>query len=87
MINMVHKHIIRDFEYLAVHGKLTLFSVSGSGTSGCIESSAHFNGVPFVFGQMIVIVGIDDCVFALGQRYAAEGIAVSNPAIQEHRKN
>lgn len=86
-IGMVHDHIVRDFEYLAVHGKLALFSVLGRDSPGGVKSAAHFCDVPFVFDQVGVIVGVDDGVLALTQWYPAKGIAVPNPPIGKHQPN
>jgi len=38
-----------------------------------------------VFGQMPVIVRVDEGIFASRQPNSAEGVAVANPAIQKQR--
>jgi hypothetical protein len=38
-----------------------------------------------VFGEAKIIIRIDDGVFALGQRDAAEGVAVPNAPIEKDR--
>ena len=52
-----------------------------------VELLTVTHSTPFVLTQFEVIVGVDNGVFALGQRYAAEGIAVANAAIEENGKN
>ncbi len=86
-VNVVNNHIMRDLEYTTVHGKLTLSSVSGSDTPCGIKSSAHFDGTPSVFGELAVIIGVNDGILTLGQGYAAEGVAVAEPAIQKKQPN
>ncbi len=41
--------------------------------------------MPFVFGKMPIIAGINDSVFAPSEEYAAEGIAVAGVAIGKYR--
>ena len=38
-------------------------------------------GGPFVLAQPVIVVRIDDCEFALRQRYSPEGAAVAQPAV------
>ena len=82
---MVNEDVAREYKYGAVHGKLTPFSIFGHDRADRVEASIPSDGVPFVLGEMIVIVRVNDSVFALGERYPAEGIAVAQPAIQKHR--
>ena len=84
---MINEHIGRDFEELTVHWKVTLFTIFVCNCSGSVESPAITAGTPFVFGQIIIIVGVNDGVFALCQRYSAEGIAVAKQPIQKHRQD
>ena len=56
---------------------------ASSGVSAGVISVLATDGIPFVFGESVVIVGVDDGVFALGERDAAEGVAVANAAIYE----
>ena len=36
---------------------------------------------PFVLAQPVIVIGIDDGEFALGQGYLPEGVAVAQPAV------
>ena len=41
---------------------------------------------PFAGGKAVIIGGVDDCVFALGEGDAAEGAAEAEKAIEEKRE-
>ena len=43
------------------------------------------SGVPFVSAEAGVIVGVDDGVFALGEGYSAERVAVAEAAIEKQK--
>lgn len=60
------------------------FTVLSEDRADCVKVSVPSVGVPFVFGQMPIIVGVDDGIFAPGQRYAAEGAAVADVAIGKY---
>jgi len=81
---MVHEHTIGDVEYSAVYREMAFLPVTGLCPSGCIECPAATVRPPFVFGQPQVIIGVNNGEFALAQRYAAEGIAVANAAIEKY---
>ena len=81
---MVNKQVGRDFEYQTVHRKQKPFTIFGEDHADSVKVSVPSISVPFMFRQMPVIVGVNDGIFALRQRYAAEGIAVANAAIEEH---
>ena len=63
---MVHDHIIREIEYRSVHGEIAFLSIIGFLPSGRIECSAVTERVPFVFGQMPIIIRVNDGVFSPG---------------------
>jgi len=85
-IDVIHEHIVWYFKYLAVHVELAFCAVSGLyGTYSVVATAGPAGGIPFMLGQAPVIVGIDDCILALGQRDSAEGVPVANPSIQKHR--
>jgi len=80
MIDVVDYEMVGRVEYFTVHPDM--FSlVPGAGTTDCIESITPFGGVPFVLVQSFEILGIDDGVLSLGQRYPAERVAVAGPAV------
>jgi len=56
---------MREFEYLTVHEDLMLFPIFLSDNSGGVKGFAHFDSVPFVFGERPVIIGVSDGIFAL----------------------
>jgi hypothetical protein len=84
---VVNEHILRDLAYAAVHGKAALAAVFDCNGADGVEVHAVADGVPFVFGEVMVIVGVHESVFALGERYAAEGVAVAQAAIDKHRQD
>jgi len=43
--------------------------------------------VPFVFGKMPVIIGVNDGVFVLGEGDSTEGVAIADVAIGKYREN
>ena len=86
-IDVVHEHSRRDAEDLTVHRKLTMFSIFGFGNPDGVEGFAPSGGMPFVFDKVEIIVGVHDGEFALGERYAAKGVAVAKPAIEKDRQN
>jgi len=42
------------------------FTVFGEDSAGCVEFSILSVGMPFVFGKMPVIIGVNDGIFAPG---------------------
>ena len=70
-----------------MHRKLTLLSVFGRDGPGGVIIGGHFDGEPLVFDKVEVVVHIHDGVFALGEGYAAEGVAVAKVAIEKNGKN
>lgn len=72
--------------YFAVHAvglSLTAF-LAQLGADG-VEFGIDFRGGPFVPAEPVIVVGVNDGVFALGQRDTPEGIAVANPPIEKYR--
>jgi len=80
-IDVVNEDVARDFENLTVHGKLTAFTVFGHDRADGVEVHTVADGVPLVFGQIIIIIGVNDGEPALREGDAAEWIAVAQPAI------
>ena len=81
MINMVDEEMVRGVYYFTVHFMIdTLFA--GSNGSDGIKGILAPAGLPFVLIQSLEILRIDDGVFALCQRYPAEGVAVAAPAVK-----
>lgn len=60
-------------------------AIFGCEKAGGVEGSAVGLGMPFVFGEAAVIAGVDDGVFSLGERYAAEGAAEADTAIENRQ--
>ncbi len=72
--------------YFAVHAdRLSLAGFPAQLGADGVEFVIDFRGGPFVLAEPVKIVGVNDGVFALGQRYAPEGIAVANPPIEKNR--
>ena len=88
MIDVVRHHAGRDLYYLAVH-------VNGNAGPFCAERGvalgvkgvAVLGDVPLVLVQSLVVIGIHDGEFALGQAYPAKGVAVAKPTIEKHGKD
>jgi len=53
----------------------------------CVEFSILSVGVPFVFGERPVIIGVNDGIFAPGEGDAAESVAVAGVAIGKNGEN
>ena len=72
--------------YFAVHAvRLSLAGFLAQLGADGIEFVIDFRGGPFVLAEPVIIVGVNDCVFALGQRDAPEWIAIANPPIEKNR--
>ena len=80
-IDMVHEQIAGDSEYLTMHEYLTLSAIFDFDRTNSVKSPSLFDCAPFMLGQAPVIIRIDDCVLAPGQRDSAESVAVAGPAI------
>ena len=85
-IYVVNHQTIRNLYYAAVHidGRNAAFS-SDPGIAFGIEGVAVFGDVPFVGDKLIVIFRVNNGKFALGKGYAAEGVAIAEPAIEKDR--
>jgi hypothetical protein len=55
--------------------------------SNRVEGSVPSDGMPFVFGEAIIIIGVDDGELSLSKRYSAEGIAIAEEAVEKERQN
>ena len=74
--------------YFAVHAdRLSLAGCLAQLGADGVKFVIDFRGGPFVLAEPVIIVRVNDGVFALGQRDTPEEIAVANPPIYEHGKN
>ncbi len=72
--------------YFTVHADgLSLAGFPAQLGADGVEFVIDFRGCPFVLAEPVKIVGVNDGVFALGQKNAPEGIAVANPPIEKNR--
>jgi len=53
----------------------------GHGRTDCVEDIALSDGVPFVFGEMMVFIGVDYGVLSLCKGYAAIRISTAEEPI------
>ncbi len=71
-----------SMRYFAVHSVgLSPAVFRGPLVSDGVEFVIDSRGGPFVAAEPVIIVRVNDCVFALGQRDEPEGIAAANPPI------
>lgn len=80
LVNVIDKHIIRNFDYLTVHADTITFAPIPNRASR-VECRAAPDNKPFVFGKPKIIIRIDDGVLALCKRYPAEGVAVAQAPV------
>lgn len=79
---MVAHHVIRNPHNLAVHGiRLSFSAFDPLVKSKCINGIMAFDRVPAVLTYSLIVLRIDDSVFALGQGYSPEPVTVANPPI------
>ena len=76
MVEMVTNKAFGGVGDLAVHTDVfaSLFSEG-------IVGRTLFGGMPLVTGKGVVIFGVDDCEFALGEGDSAERVAVAEAAV------
>ena len=84
VIDVIDQHIIGDLAYLAMHEVHVSFARRANPTSRVVRRAA-LGRKPFISAKPQEIIRIDDGELALGQRYPAERIAVSNAPIQKRR--
>jgi len=78
----------RGIHYEAVHTYFDSFSLDfGPLSADGVECIVALCGVPFVLAEPLVIFGVDDGVFVLGQPNASKGVAVAKAAVQQYCKN
>jgi len=70
----VHRVILLSLAFLPFNG------------SGGIKRISAFGNVPFVFGQSLKILGVDDSIFAPAQSNPSEGVTETGPPIQKHNQ-
>ena len=85
MVDVVHVEVVRHVDDLAVHRYGQPFSelrrpLAPDGVVGAVAGA----GVPFVFADSLVVVGVDDGVFASGEGDSAENVAVAELSVQEY---
>ena len=79
---MVAFQSIGSMRYFAVHAVgLSLTACLAQLVSDGVEFVIDSRGGPFVLAEPVIIVRVNDCVFALRQRDEPEGIAEANPPI------
>jgi len=74
-------------ENLAMHLNMLPLVFTQMNPPGGIKGVFALNRVPFVLAQSLVIFRVDDCVFALCEWDAAEGVAIADAAIQKCKPN
>ena len=84
MINMVDEEVVRHVDDFAVHryGQPLSLARRPLAPYGVVRT-APLGDVPFVPVDSFVIVGIHDGVLALREGDSAEGVAVTQPSVQE----
>ncbi len=84
MVDMVNEHTVGHFEDRAVHFEDdSLLADPLAGVAYGVERAPGADDVPFVLAEPVVIGRIDNGVPAPRQRYPAEGVAVTQPAIEQ----
>ena len=79
---MVALQSFGSMRYFTVHAvRLSLPAFLAPLGSDGVEFVIDSRGSPFVLAEPVIIVRVNDCVFALGQRDEPEGIAAANPPI------
>jgi hypothetical protein len=53
-------------------------------TSG-VQAGGAFSQMPFVLVQSLIVIGINDGEFALGQQYTPKRIAIADAAVQKEQ--
>lgn len=81
MVNMVANKAFGGVGNLAVHADV-FASLFPEG----IVSRTLFGGAPFVADKHFVILGVDDCEFALGEGDSAESIAVAEMTVRKQKR-
>jgi len=76
----------RGVHYEAVHTYFDSFSLDfGPLSADGVECIVALCGVPFVLAEALVVIGVDDGVFVLGEFYSSERIAVAKAAVQKDK--
>lgn len=85
LIDVIDQQALARREHLPVHGDPPALAIAQRDGTGRIVRPSATRDVPFVLGQSRIVVGIDDGVFPLGQRYPSEGVPMPEPAIDQHQ--
>ena len=87
MVDMVDELPVTGVHNHPVHRYALMPAFTDCSTSCCVVASRKPRCLPFVFGQAVVVFGVDDGVLSLRQSYSSEGIAVAEAAIPEQSEN
>lgn len=82
IIKAVMIYMVGRVDYLTVHLNRQPFVFADPYTPCCIICIFELFGMPFVFAQWLVIIGVHDGVFALCKWYPAKGVAVVDAAVE-----
>ena len=85
---MVAEQTCRDVDNLTVHPYFLsgVFGLEVLPTGG-VRAGGAFGEEPFMFCEAGVVIGVDDCEFALGEGDSAERAAEAETAIQKDKQN
>ena len=81
-IDMVDQEGLRHIEDLAVHPDGEFFFAVPDLSLGVVGASS-FGGVPFMFSQAWVVIGVNDSIQALRQGDSPEGVAEAQPPVAQ----
>jgi hypothetical protein len=79
---MVNQKGLRHIEDLTVHPDGELFSAVPDLSLGVVGASAS-GGVPFVFSQAWIVIGVRDSVLALREWDSSKGVAKAQPPVAQ----
>ena len=85
-VYMVNDKVSGGIDNQAVHFGMDSFSIFKCCSDGVAVVSVLV-GVPFMLIQSLEIIGIHGGVFAPGQWYPAEWVAVTDSAVEQHQGN
>ncbi len=87
MVNMVNEKMVGRVDNLTVHLNRPPLVFADPLTPGGIICIFELFCMPFVLIQWLVIFGVHYCVFALSERYSAEGVAVVDAAVEQYQSH
>jgi hypothetical protein len=88
-VDMVYNHPLADLYNLSVHidASLIPFSLFAPFSPQSVPVVAAPTGAPPVSAQTLVIIRVNDSVFAAGQRYPAKRVPIPRPPTQQQKQN